>query len=74
MKAYFFDPESGIFQGEVHEDANYIQYIDGITTIPPLEYNDEEILLFDSQNQKWTVQKVVEVRKKLGIGTKAGGA
>lgn len=69
MKAYMFDLESGMYQGEVYEDANLMKYVDGITTIPPLQYGDDEVVVFDQNEQKWSVKTISEMRKLLGIVT-----
>jgi hypothetical protein len=70
MKAYMYDPESGIYQGQVYEDGSLLKYIEGVTTIPPLPYADNEVLAFDGNEQKWIVRTIVEMRKILGIATK----
>ncbi len=69
MKAYMFDPESGMYQGELYEDVKQMQYIEGITTIPPLPYGDNDVVVFDQREQKWSVKTIFEMRRILGIAT-----
>lgn len=69
MKAYLFDTESGLYEGETFEDADMLQYEDGITTVPPPDYEQGQVPVFDRQLQAWAVIPTSIARQLLNIRT-----
>jgi len=55
MKAYLYDPETGVYEGETFEETAMLQYEDGLTSIPPPEYQHGHVPVFDRQINSWTV-------------------
>jgi hypothetical protein len=55
MKVYLFDTENGLFEGETFEDPEMLQYEEGITTIPPPEYEHGQVPVFDHRKNEWAV-------------------
>jgi len=67
MKAYLFDTESGLYEGETFEDADMLQYEDGITPVPPPDYDHGQVPVFDRKNNVWTVIPVTIAKQLLHI-------
>jgi len=67
MKAYLFDTKTGVYEGETFEEAAMLQYEDGLTTIPPPEYEHGEVPVFDRQINAWTVIPASIARQLLNI-------
>jgi hypothetical protein len=65
MKAYLFDTEHGLYQGETFEDADMLVTDDGITPIPPPTYGHGEIPVFDRQRGVWVIIPVTVARQLL---------
>ncbi len=38
MKAYLFNTENGLYEGETFENADMLQYDDGVTKVQPPDY------------------------------------
>ncbi len=53
MKAYLFDTETGIYEGETFEEADMLQYEDGITTVQPPDYGHGQLAVFDRERMEW---------------------
>jgi hypothetical protein len=58
MKAYLFNEENGLYEGEIYEEADKLAYDDGITTIPPPAYDHGDVPVFDLERKVWTVAPV----------------
>lgn len=69
MKAYFFNTESGLYEGETFEEPDMLQYEDGITPVPPPDYEHGQIPVFDRQKNTWTVIPVSMARQLLNVVT-----
>jgi len=67
MKVYLFDTENGLYEGESFEEADMLQYEDGITTIPPPDYEPGQIPVFDRQKNEWAVIPVRIARQLLNL-------
>ena len=67
MKIYLFNTENGLFEGESFENADTIKYVDGITPIPPPDYEHGQVPVFDPRKDEWTVLPVNIARQLLGI-------
>jgi hypothetical protein len=66
MKAYQFDPETGVYQGEVYENADNLMNGEGITLIPTPDYGKGQVPVFDPTRNIWTISPVEIVRQRLG--------
>jgi len=53
MKVYQFNPENGIYAGELFEESDMLKYVEGITTIAPPTYGRGTVPIFDPQKQVW---------------------
>jgi len=71
MKAYLFDTETGLYEGETFEDAAMLEYEDGITPLPPPDYGHGQVPVFDRRNKRWAVVPVTIARQLLHIGSDA---
>jgi len=69
MKAYLFNTENGLYEGESFEEADMLQYQDGLTAIPPPDYDHEQVPVFDRQKNAWTIIPVTIARQLLKIST-----
>jgi hypothetical protein len=69
MKAYLFNSENGIYQGETFENDDTIKYVDGITPIPPPDYERGQVPVFDRQKGEWSVIPVTIAKQLLNIST-----
>ena len=65
MKAWLFDTETGLYEGETFEEAAMLRYEDGLTTIPPPDYEHGQVPVFDRQKNEWTVIPISVVRQLL---------
>jgi len=68
MKVYLFDTENGLFEGIAFEEPDMIQYEEGITAIPPPEYEHGEVPVFDQRKNEWAVIPLT-IAKQLLNGT-----
>ncbi len=69
MKAYLFNTENGLYEGETFENADTIKYVDGITPIPPPDYEHGQVPVFDRQKEEWAVIPVTIAKQLLNIST-----
>ncbi len=67
MKAYLYDVKSGIYEGESFEDADMLQYEEGITPVPPPDYEHGQVPVFDRQRNSWAVIPVSIARQLLNL-------
>ena len=65
MKAYLFNTKSGLYEGESFEEPAMLEYEDGITTVPPPEYGQGQVPVFDREKQLWEVIQVNIARQLL---------
>ncbi len=63
MKAYLFNAENGLYQGETFEQADMLVNEDGITTIPPPHYEQGQVPVFDTLKREWNLMDVSLVRR-----------
>jgi hypothetical protein len=69
MKTYLFNTENGLYEGEAFEDPDMLQYEEGITPVPPPDYEHGQVPVFDQQNNSWAVIPVRIARQLLGSST-----
>lgn len=55
MKVYLFDEKTGVYLGETFEEADMLQNEDGLTPLPPPDYDHGQVPVFDRLNNSWTV-------------------
>jgi len=65
MKAYLFNTENGLYEGEAFADTEALQHEEGITHIPPPDYDHGEVPVFDLRNSSWSVMPIVIARQLL---------
>lgn len=65
MKAYLFNIENGLYEGETFEDAGMLPHEEGVTQIPPPDYEHGEVPVFDYQDNSWKVIPVSIARQLL---------
>lgn len=73
MKTYLFNTESGLYEGETFENADSLQYVEGITPIQPPDFQHGQVPVFDRERQVWEVIPVGIARQLLntqGCGAK----
>ena len=58
MRIYFFNQETGVFQGEGFEDEKNLATLEGATTIAPPCYSQGEVPLFDETSRRWTLCRI----------------
>ena len=68
MKTYLFNMENGLYQGETFEEAGMLQYEDGITPVPPPDYEHGQVPVFDPRKKAWMVMPLNIVRQLLNSG------
>lgn len=71
MKAYLFNTETGLYEGETFEDAAMLKYEDGITPVPPPDFDHGQVPVFDRSRNGWAVIPVGVARQLLRITTDA---
>ena len=69
MKTYLFNAETGLYEGETFEDPDMLQYEEGITTVPPPDYERGQVPVFDRRNNSWAVIPVNIARQLLNNST-----
>jgi hypothetical protein len=67
MKVYLFDTQNGLFEGETFEDPEMLQYEEGITPIPPPEYERGQVPVFDHRKNEWAVIPLTIAKQLLQI-------
>ncbi len=63
MKVYQFNPESGIYAGELFEESEMLKYVEGITTIAPPTYGLGTVPVFDPKKQAWNTMPASQLRR-----------
>lgn len=64
MKVYQFNPENGIYAGELFEDDEMLKYVEGITTIAPPPYGPGQVPVFDPDKRAWDTMPVTPPCRK----------
>lgn len=67
MKAYLFNTESGLYEGETFEEADMLQHEDGIITVPPPDYEHGQVPVFDRRKNEWAVIPVTIAKQLLRL-------
>ncbi len=69
MKAYLFNTENGLYEGETFENADMLQYDDGVTKVQPPDYEHGQVPVFDRSKNEWAVIPVTIAKQLLNIST-----
>jgi hypothetical protein len=69
MKVYLYDTENGLFEGETFEDPKMLQYEEGVTPVPPPEYERGHVPVFDRSRNEWSVIPITVAKQQLNIST-----
>ncbi|HEY4744728.1 MAG TPA: hypothetical protein VIH45_08740 [Desulfuromonadaceae bacterium] len=69
MKAYLFNVDNGLYAGETFEVADMLVNEDGMTAVPPPDYAQGQVPVFDRQTKRWVVIPVTTARQLLNLGT-----
>ncbi len=72
MKAYLFNVETGLYQGETFEEADMLHNEEGITSIPPPDYEHGQVPVFDRRKNGWAVIPVTIAKQLLHLNDQAG--
>lgn len=67
MKAYLYNSENGLYEGETFENADMLKYVDGMTPVPPPGYGHGHVPVFDQQKNKWAVIPITIAKQLLQI-------
>ncbi len=67
MKAYLFNAENGLYEGETFEEAGMLQHQDGITTVPPPDYEHGQVPVFDRKKNEWAVIPITIAKQLLRL-------
>jgi len=65
MKAYLFNPESGLYEGETFVEEELVRYDEGITPIAPPPHEAGQVPLFDPAHLAWKVLPIKTVHEQL---------
>lgn len=65
MKAYQFNEETGLYEGEIFADSATLAYVAGVTTVAPPEYGTGKVPVFDCAAQQWELLPVPVARLNL---------
>lgn len=71
MKAYLFNTENGLYEGETFEEAGMLQSEEGITPIPPPDYEHGQVPVFDCSKNVWAVIPVTIAKQLLRLNDEA---
>lgn len=69
MKAYMFDVESGIFEGETFEHEDHIKLAEGLTTTAPPTFNKGQLAVFNQDDLKWSIVSISGMKERLTLFT-----
>jgi hypothetical protein len=67
MKAYLFNAENGVYEGESFKDADMLKNEEGVTPVPPPEYEHGQVPVFDRQRNEWAVIPLTIAKQLLQI-------
>ena len=71
MKAYLFNPQHGLYEGETFSDPATLKHENGLTRSQPPEYNQGQVPVFDLSKGEWLVLPVTIVRQLMKISPTA---
>ena len=65
MKAYQFNEDTGLYEGEIFADSATLAYMAGVTTVAPPTYGAGQVPVFDCAAQQWELLPVPIARQRL---------
>lgn len=65
MKAYMFNVESGLYEGETFENDDLIKIEEGLTTAVPPSYDKGQVPVFDLNIHRWSLVPVSVMKTRL---------
>ena len=65
MKAYLYNADTGLYEGETFEEPAMLVYENGITAVPPPDYENGQVPVFNRGRQVWEMLPVTTVRQLL---------
>jgi len=65
MKAYQFNEDTGLYEGEIFADSATLPYTGGVTTVAPPEYGTGQVPIFNITTQQWELRPVAIARQLL---------
>ena len=68
MRTYLFNTETGLYEGEAFENADTLQYVEGMTPVPPPDYGHGQVPVFDRQKNEWAVIPIAIAKQFLHLG------
>lgn len=68
MKAYLFNSENGLYEGETFENTDTLQYVEGMTPVPPPDYEHGQVPVFDRQKNEWAIIPIATAKQLLRLG------
>ena len=69
MKAYLFNSENGLYVGEIFAEPDIIQYEEDLTPVPPPDFEQGQVPVFDRRENGWAVIPISIARQLLNIST-----
>lgn len=66
MKTYLFNTDNGLYEGETFENADTLQYVEGLTPVPPPNFEHGQVPVFDTRKNEWAVIPINIARQLLG--------
>ena len=63
MKAYLYNAENGLYEGEAFEKADLFQHEEGITPLAPPDYEHGQVPVFDRRKNSWAVIPITIARQ-----------
>ncbi len=73
MKAYLYDPDTGLYEGESFAEADTLEHERGLTSVPPPDYGLGQVPVFDHHKKSWEVIPISVVRQLLGPPRRSPG-
>jgi hypothetical protein len=65
MKLYQFNPENGVYAGELYEAKELAGYCEGVTVVAPPAYVAGEVPVYDVTTGTWRILSAAEVRRMI---------
>ena len=65
MKAYMYNVESGLYEGETFDDEGRIAQANGLTTITPPTPKKGYVPVFNQNSQSWSLIPTDKMKERL---------
>ena len=67
MKAYMYNVETGLYEGETFKSDDFIKHEDGLTTTAPPSYDKDQVPVFDLKIHRWSLVPLYVMKERLYI-------